>query len=236
MKHSVLTYLLLASLTLPVGAQSMAEKRAYIRLGAAWSQNDLKAYLGDRAFNPIYEVGYDFPGYTETTSFGVYVSYLTAHGDPIAKYAGPAVNHPNLNLPDDYEGLKQSLFGWRVGVDLRFRTPINGFTPFVGVNLNYYDGMRHTHGYIQEYDNKNNYYELLPGSWPAGRAKFGMRVGAEYRITEHWGVSIDGSVSSWHSRTVPDGSVTGQRHYKGINPVAPSWINFAVQYRWGIWQ
>lgn len=225
--------MLLSSLALSLCAQATAENRAYIRVGAAWNQNDLKAYLGDRAFSPIYEVGYDFAGFTETTAFSLYASYLTAHGDPIAKYKGPGTNP---NLPEDYKGLEQSLFGWRAGVDLRFRTPIQGLTPFAGINLNWYDGTRHTIGYVQEWDNKLNYYELLPGSWPSGRQKFGMRIGVEYRFNDTWGMSIDGSVSHWYSKIVAEEtpSVTGQRHYKGINPVAPSWINFAVQYRWSM--
>ena len=216
MKH--LTHFLLSGLLLaPLGAQSTADKRMYIRLGGAMSQNDLKAYLGDRAFNPIYEIGYDFNGPTETTGIGVYVSYLTAHGDPI----------------EQYEGLRQALFGWRFGLDMRFRTPIKGLTPFVGLNVNYYDGIIIEGGRVASPDNVNTYYTITPGYWPESKAKIGMRVGAEYRITESWGVSIDGSVSTWLSKNITYNPnwVTGQRHYKGINPVAPSWINFAVQYR-----
>ena|GEM_PF-2105667 len=226
-------FLILVSLAIPLGAQSVAEKRAYFRLGAAWSQNDLKAFLGDRTFNPIYELGYDFPGISDTTGFAVYASYLTAHGDPIAKYKGPEGISPNR--PDGYDGLRQAIFGWRVGVDMRFRTPIKGFTPFAGINVNWWDGMRITPGYVQEYDNKDNWYELLPGEWPAGTAKFGIRVGAEYRINENWGVSVDGSLSAWYSKQTADNSPTGGRRYEGINPVAPSWINLAVQYRWSFW-
>jgi len=221
MKH-VTFLLLLGAMLAPMSAQSVAEKRLYFRLGAAMSQNDLKAYLGDRAFNPIYEIGYDFNGPTETTGIGVYASYLTAHGDPIERY----------------DGLKQALFGWRFGADLRFRTPIKGFTPFVGFSANFYDGVINQGGRVQDLDNFENYWVIPPGNWPEGRAKIGIRVGAEYRITESWGVSIDGSLSNWYSRsnTAASGpTFTGTRHYKGINPIAPSWINFAVQYRWNLW-
>jgi len=217
-----LTHLMLAGLMLaPLSAQSVAEKRMYVRLGAAMSQNDLKAFLGDRAFNPIYEIGYDFNGPSETTGFSVYASYLTAHGDPIEKY----------------EGLKQALFGWRYGVDMRFRTPIKGFTPFVGLNVNFYDGVVQVSGRVQSLDRYDTYYTIPTKKdadfYPEGKAKIGMRLGAEYRITESWGVSIDASVSTWISKSFtynPDWP-TGQRYYRGINPVAPSWINFAVQYR-----
>jgi len=222
MKHT--TYLLLlSSMLVPLSAlkaQSVAEKRAYVRLGAAMPQNDLKAFLGDRAYSPIYEVGYDFNGPNETTGIGVYVSYLTAHGDNI----------------EHYGGLRQRIFGWRIGSDLRFRTPIKGFTPFVGFSVNWYDGQRAEGGRVQDLDNLENVWILEPGNWPEGKAKLGVRVGAEYRITENWGISIDGSLSNWYSRNpTVQSHPTGPRHYKGINPVAPSWINFAVQYRWNIW-
>ena len=222
MKYS--TLLLLGALLAPLGAQSVAENRAYFRLGGAYSQNDLKAYLGDRAFNPIYEIGYDFHGPTAATGLALYASYLAAHGDPIEKH----------------RGLKQALFGWRAGLDMRFRTPIKGFTPFAGFNVNWYDGLRTEYGEVQDNQAINTRYRLYPGGWGEGKAKMGFRFGAEYRITENWGVSIDNSVSYWMSKsnsgTPAQASLTGARYYKGINPVAPTWLNIAVQYRWNMWE
>ena len=220
MKH-VIYISLLGALIMPLSAQAIAEKRAYARLGAAWSQNDLAAFLGDRAFNPIYEVGLDIPGYNEIIGLGVYCSYLAAHGDPI----------------DKYEGLKQAIWGWRGGADIRFRTPIKGLTPFAGFNLNWWDGQRIVGGRVQNTSNFEEWFDLPKGTYPDGKVKYGMRVGVEYRINESWGVSIDGSMSAWRSRNNSsiNPSPTGQRHYKGVNPVSPSWINFAVQYRWDLW-
>jgi len=217
-----ITYVsLLSALLMPLSAQSVAEKRAYARMGFAWSQNDLDAYLGGRTFNPVYEVGLDIPGYNETTGFAIYASYITAHGDPIEKYGG----------------LQQALYGWRGGADIRFRTPIKGFTPFAGFNLNWWDGIRFQGGRIPDVDNINREIEIPAGTYTDGRVKYGMRVGAEYRINERWGVSIDGSLSAWISsnNSARNPSITGNtRHYKGVNPVNPSWINFAVQYRWDL--
>jgi len=223
MKHTTCIFLL-SALLLPAKAQSVAENRAYLRVGAAGSQNDLKAYLGDRAFNPIYEVGYNFHGPTETTGLAVYGSYLAAHGNPIVKYGG----------------LKQALFSYRLGVDLHFRTPIKGFAPFAGFNVNWFDGLITQSGLVQDNQNKNNQFLILAGAWPEGQAKLGFRFGAEYRITKNWGVSIDNSITHWLSKS-NDGnsgqaSLTGARYYKGINPVAPTWLNIAVQYRWKIWE
>jgi len=221
MKHVI--HLLFSSLMLvPLSAQSVAEKRAYFRLGAAMSQNDLKVYLGDRSYSPIYEIGYDFNGPTEETGLGVYVSYLTAHGDPIERY----------------DGLRQVLFGWRFGVDMRFSTPIKGLTPFMGFSANFYDGQVRATGVVQDVDNINTKHEITPRRWPESRPKIGVRFGIEYRINESWGVVVDGSASTWLSRNsgvVGAANIaTGQRYYKGINPVSPSWINLAVQYRWNV--
>ena len=223
MKHTTCFFLLCLALA-PLHGQSVAENRTYLRVGGAYSQNDLKAYLGDRTFNPIYEVGFDLRGPTEATGLALYGSYLAAHGNQI----------------DKYHGLKQALFSYRLGIDMHFRTPIKGLTPFGGLNVNWFDGIRTHSGWVQDNTNMNNRFDLVPGPWPEGKAKLGFRFGAEYRITEHWGVSIDNSVTHWLSKsndgTPAQTSLTGSRYYKGINPVAPTWLNIAVQYRWNMWE
>jgi len=247
MKHST-CFLLLGALMAPaLGAQSVAENRAYLRLGGAYHMNDMKAYLGDRTFSPVYEFGYDFKGPTESTGFGLYVSYITGHGDPMSKYkyfveyddedeysGRPIPNYLN-------NGMKQMLFGWRLGGDLRYRTPLKGLTLFMGFSANWWDGQRREPGTVQDIDDYENFYVLEAGSksrWPEGKAKVGWRIGAEYRITKNWGVCWDTSVSSWMSRDDSLGqgqqTLTSDRAYKGINPVNPSWMNFSVQYRWSM--
>jgi len=234
MKHSICTLLLGALVAPGLGAQSVAENRMYFRLGGAYHLNDMKAYLGDRAFSPIYEIGYDLKGWTEATGFDLYVSYVTGHGDPIKQYRdwtpGPTDEYVYLN-----DGLKQTLFGWRIGGDMRYRTPLSGLTLFAGFSANWWDGARQESGKVQNADNLLQYYTIAKGQWPEGQAKIGARLGAEYRITKSWGVSWDASVASWLSRNnayAGQETLTGSRAYKGINPVNPSWMNFAVQYRW----
>jgi len=226
-------FMLLGVLLVPLEAQSTAENRTYFRVGGAYSQNDLKAYLGDRAFNPIYEIGYDFNGPTETTGLGIYFSYLAAHGNHIERYKDPG--------DKDSKGLKQALFGWRFGIDMRFRTPIKGLTPFGGFNVNWYDGIRTDGGAVPSADDYRLHFKIPAGKWPEGQAKLGVRWGVEYRITEQWGVSIDNSISHWLSKSNATGdpgqaSMTGNRHYKGVNPVAPTWLSLSVQYRWNAWK
>jgi len=234
MKHSICTLLLGAFVVPGLGAQSVAENRMYFRLGGAYHLNDMKAYLGDRAFSPIYEIGYDFKGPTEATGFGLYVSYVTGHGDPIKQYRDWTTNALDERVYLN-EGMKQTLFGWRIGGDMRYRTPLGGLTLFAGFSANWWDGQRLESGKVQSFENRNVYYTIPRGLWPEGQAKIGARLGAEYRITQRWGVSWDASIASWLSRN--DGyagqeTLTRNKPYKGINPVNPSWMNFAVQYRW----
>jgi hypothetical protein len=236
MKHSTRTLLLGALLAPALGAQSVAENRMYFRLGGAYHLNDMKAYLGDRAFSPIYEIGCDLKGPTEATGFGLYVSYVTGHGDPIGAYRDWTTNALGERV-DINDGLQQTLFGWRLGGDMRFRTPIGGLTLFAGFSANWWDGQRLEPGRVQNVDNVNQHYNITKGRWPEGKEKIGARIGAEYRITKNWGVSWDASVSSWLSRNnayTGQETLTGTRAYKGINPVNPSWMNFAVQYRWSM--
>jgi len=254
MKHST-CFLLLSGLLAPsLSAQSVAEHRTYFRLGGAYHMNDMKAYLGDRAFSPIYELGHDFKGPTESTGFGVYVSYITGHGDSMSQYryfkdfkkfdgpnglVDPGQPGAVRGVEPDYlnDGMKQILFGWRFGADLRYRTPISGLTAFIGFSANWWDGRVLEPGTVRQYNNRDLYYEIPYGPWPDGQAKAGWRIGAEYRITDHWGVTWDTSISSWLSRNNNgrgQETLTGQYAYKGINPVNPSWMNFAVQYRWSL--
>jgi hypothetical protein len=249
MKHST-SFLLLgalaaSSLTPRLGAQSVAENRMYFRLGGAYHLSNLKAYMGDRAYSPIYEIGYDFKGPTETTGYGLYVSYLTGHGDPITRYSdfwADRNDYPIFDDDDNFQyrndGLKQVLYGWRLGLDLRYRTPISGLTLFAGFNANWWDGERLNAGRVQDQDDLDHWFPIPQGSWPEGKAKVGIRMGAEYRITKHWGISWDTSLSSWLQRdgeSYGQDNLTGNKAYKGINPVQPSWMNFAIQYRWSAW-
>jgi hypothetical protein len=193
----------------------------YVRIGAANSQANLRAYLGGRAFNPIYEMGYDFSGLTEYTGLNLYLSYLAAHGDPIEKYGG----------------LKQALFGWRAGIDMRFKTPCGNLNVYAGMNLNWWDGIRVTPGSIPNYDNPRSPFPIRAGEWPEGQAKFGMRLGVEYRFNEKWGVSLDGNTGAWLSMSTINGvqPISGQRNVRGVNPVAPTWIALSAQYRYNLW-
>ena len=235
MRH-LTKFMLLSLLAAPLCAQSVSENRAYLRLGLANSQANLRAYLGGRAYSPIYEIGYDFKGPTEDVGFGVYASYLTAHGDPIKKYAYYDRFDEHDKPIYENDGLQQVLFAWRFGIDMRFRTPVQNLTGYAGASGTFFDGIRQTRATVPDYDDPDYPFTLEPGGYPEGKVKLGLRIGLEYRITKEWGVSLEGSLSSWRSqgenKPVTEGLV---KPVSGINPVRPAWITVSAQYRFNIW-
>jgi len=235
MKH-LTRFMLLSLLAAPLCAQSVSENRAYLRLGLANSQANLRAYLGGRAYSPIYEIGYDFKGPTEDVGFGLYASYLTAHGDPIKAHAYYSGFDGDGKPIYENDGLQQVLFAWRFGIDMRFRTPIQNLTGYAGASGTFFDGLRQTRATVQDYDYPDDPFMLDKGGYPEGKMKLGLRVGLEYRITKEWGVSLEGSLSSWLNRGT-DNPLTDY-FYKpvdGINPVKPAWISVSAQYRFNAW-
>lgn len=209
--------LLAGALSAGLNAQSVAERPAYVRLSAVHPMDNFRAYLGDKT--PVYalEFGYDFAGPDAWMGLGAHLTYLTASGSAIDKYGG----------------LTQSLKGWRLGADLRFKTSVAGLTPFLGLNVTSYRGNRDTGGTLPNYDDPVNPYRVSAGSYPETEVKFGARVGLEYRINSSWGIAIDYSFSEWRSDYRIDDYMptTGPRTMDGVNPLNPSWIALSAQYR-----
>ncbi len=206
---------------LALQAQTVADFPAYFRASAVKPMSDLRAYLGGQDLVYAYELGYDFHGPDAWAGLGIYVTYLVANGSPISTY----------------QGLTQSVYGWRVGGDVRFHTPIKGLTPFIGFSVTAYDGKVNRGGVVPNYDTPSQPYVVPAAPYPEGKGKFGGRVGVEYRINKEWGVALDYSFSEWRSDFQLGGytPVTGQRVVNGLNPVNPSWIALSAQYRFSIW-
>ena len=202
-------------------AQAVAERPAYARVSAVLPSGDLKAYLGDKPLAYSFEVGYDIQGPDEHAALGLYSSYLIANGKAIGKYGG----------------LRQSLYGWRVGADVRFKTPIQGLTPFLGLSMTAYNGVRDEGGLVPNYDVPSKPFQVGTGRYPERKGKFGARVGLEYRLNEAWGVVLDYSFSEWVSDFQLNSymPMTGTRVVDGVNPVHPSWVALSVQYRFKLW-
>jgi hypothetical protein len=119
---------------------------------------------------------------------------------------------------------------------MRFRTPIKNLTGYAGASANFYDGIRNTSARVPNYDQPNNPFTLEPGSYPEGKAKLGLRIGLEYRVTEEWGISLDGNLSSWLNRGGLNPLVSGLiKPVSGVNPVRPAWISVSAQYRFNVW-
>ncbi len=201
----------LAVCALPV----RAEQPDYLRLSALSTQGDLRAYAGGKAFGHGFEVGHglNVPG-SEVIGLGVFAGFLKVTGDASAPMGG----------------LRQSLEAWRVGGDVRFATPLEGLTPYAGINLNYFSGKRLNSGSILTYDGR---YAITPGPYGERGAKFGFRIGLEYRFNRAWGASVDFNHSEWYDDYAKGDHepMTGDRGVKGLNPINPSWLAFSVQYR-----
>lgn len=215
-----LAALILAGCALPaVQAQSAAEKPAYVRLTAVRPMGDLYAYLGQKPLATAFEFGYDFSGPDDLAGLGVYVTRLQASGQAM----------------DKYQGLTQTLNAWRLGGDVRFKTPVQGLTPYLGLSLSFYEGKRTTGGVVPNFDTPATPWIVAPGDYPEkNKAKFGGRLGVEYRFNAAWGMSVDYNFSEWKSeyRLGTFTPITGHRHTDGINPINPSWIGVSAQYRW----
>lgn len=207
----VMVFAGLAASTLLVGA----EQPTYVRLGALSSQGDLRAYAGGKAMGYGLEIGHNLgvPG-AEIIGLDVFAGFMKINGDPSGTFGG----------------LKQNLQAWRLGTDIRFSTPLEGLTPYAGINMNYFQGKRLNGGSVKTYDGT---FSIDAGNYGERKGKFGYRIGLEYRINRSWGVSLDFSQSEWFDDYAQGDHepMTGERAVKGLNPINPSWLSFSVQYR-----
>jgi len=190
----------------------------YARAGLLSTQGNLRAFGGGRVLTPVFELGYSAPIEDLGIGYGVYGSYFALRGKEM----------PN------YDGMKQDLYGYRLGVDLRYETGIPSLTPYVGLSWNFYDGQRKNRGVFHDTSNGTN-YSLPAGPYTESRGKIGARLGLEYRINAKWGVVVDYNFSEWMSqrrnlRTREMGQ-SGPNYADGVNPVRPSWVALSVQYR-----
>lgn len=178
-------------------AQDSAQSRnTYLSASVLFPQADLRQFLGGRSTGWGFEMGYDFKKPDELIGYGVFIGHIRSVGDPRADLA------TSLNFS-----------AWRGGVDLHFNTPLKNLEVYAGLNANYFFGERTsttTAGPL--------------GKLGDSKAKFGARVGAEYRINECWGVTAEYDFAEWRSDS------TSVR-VSGYNPVNPSWLAVSVQYR-----
>lgn len=207
-----------AALPAVLGAQAVAERPAYARLSAVIPMDNFKSYLGAKAPAQALELGYDFSGPDEWAGLGVHLTYLNAAGSSIEKYGG----------------LQQSLRGWRLGGDVRLKTPVKDLTAFAGITVSKYRGRRDAAGVLPNYDAPASPFRVPAGDYPETQTKFGARAGVEYRINAAWGVALDYSFSEWRSDYQINSYTpgTGSRTMDGVNPLNPSWIALSAQYRW----
>lgn len=200
-KLTTLLVLGVAALGLSAGD---AERPFYGRVGGMLSQGDLRDYLGGKAYGYGYEVGYDWTNPEDLIGLSLYGGYVRWNGDP-----------------NDFLDTVQNLRGWRAGIDLRFNTPLKDVTPYAGIGMTFFNGDR---------TKASSVLGLPAGYYGDSKAKFGIRVGFEYRLNEAWGLAFDYNAYEWRSNI--DASAY---KIKGYNPVHPSWVGMSIQYKfnWG---
>lgn len=192
-----------------------AEAPDYFRVSVLSTQGDLRAYAGGKAFGHGFEIGHTLPlPGSDVIGMAVFAGFMKVNGDASSRFGG----------------LKQSLQAWRFGADFRFATPLPALTPYVGFNVNFFDGKRLNAGSVNTYDGT---YALDPGPYAEGKAKLGFRLGLEYRFNERWGASVDYNHSEWYNDFAKGDHIpmSGERPITGLNPINPSWLAFSVQYR-----
>lgn len=219
MRHLGCTLLAACALT---GLQAQSEPPAYVRLTAVAPMGDLRAYLGDRPLATALELGWDFHRPDAVTGIGVHATVLQAKGRDIPRYGG----------------LTQDLKAFRLGADMRMRTPVAGLLARIGLGMAFYNGTRATTGTVPNLDDPTKPWIMPPGTYKEKKGKFGGRVGAEYQINDRWGLALDYNFSEWtsDSRIADYTPVSGNRHVDGVNPVNPSWVGLSVQYRFHAWK
>jgi len=193
----------LAALTLAASAAMAAEPAEtpfYFRASHLVLQEDWADYNGGQTRGHGFEIGYTRPTSEENIiTWGLFAGFVKSVGDY------------RSDLDTSF-----SVDAFRVGADVVFKTPLDPLRAYAGVNLQHWDGKQDLAS------------SVLGPKKPFGdsKAKFGLRIGLEYRITEHWGVSVDYNASEWVSNqnnsTYP---------VSGYNPVNPSWVALSVQYR-----
>lgn len=194
------TIVALAIVASCAAAAEPAENPYYLRASYLSLQEDWRSFNGGESRGHGFEIGYTHGASAENViTWGLYAGFVKSVGKM----------RPEL---DTY----LSANALRMGVDVVFNTPIEPLRAYAGLNLQYWDGQQETNSKV-----------LGPKTAiPDTNAKFGLRLGVEYRITQHWGVSLDYNASEWISdqdkSTYP---------MTGYNPVNPSWVALSVQYR-----
>ncbi len=116
-------------------------------------------------------------------------------------------------------GTTFSLQGWRAGMDLLFDTPVKPLKAYAGLSFNYWTGDASTPTTAITGTNPPT------TSFQDGAAKFGWRLGVEYRLNRSLAISADYNQSEWRH----DNSIN-TRPVKGLNPVNPNWVGLTVRY------
>lgn len=195
------TLLVLGAAAVGLGAGE-AEKPFYGRVSALFSQGDLRQFLGGQSLGYGFEAGYDWTKPEDLIGLSLYGGYVRWNGD----------YHTDLDVT-------QQMTAWKAGIDLRFNTPVKGLQPYAGLGLAFFNGTRVSDSSVLG----------DAGPYPDTNAKFGIRLGVEYKITPAWAVAVDYNAFEWRSDI--NNELGAAYQVPGYNPVNPSWLGVSVQYR-----
>jgi hypothetical protein len=113
-----------------------------------------------------------------------------------------------------------SLNGMSLGAEVTFKTPWPSLVPHAGLMLTKWSGSASGFENLAErqlqYDNA---------------VKFGLRLGADYSITEHLIAGVNFSLSEWRSHRDYAANTSNPLMSNGFNPVSPSWVNITCRWR-----
>lgn len=178
-------------------ASEPAETPFYARASQLYLQSDWADLNGGQKRGHGFEVGYTRPASEQDLiTWGLYAGFVKSVGDYRVS-----------------EGVSFTTDALRFGADLNLKTPFEPLRAYAGFNIQYWSGNKVFPKGIKE-------------PIPDTNAKFGLRLGVEYRITKHWGVSLDYNAAEW----ISDEEKTTYP-VAGFNPVHPSWYALSVQYR-----
>lgn len=201
MKHA--RYLLVGVVAASAFAQGAGSKPLYLGATYVINQGDLRKYAGGQVRSYAFEFGYEVIPSDEVIGLNVYARYMRTFGDPRVGTGFPA------------GGVKLNLDAWTGGADLTFATPIAGLVPYAGLNLNFWDG------------SKSTAFGTPPFAFEDSKAKFGVRLGVQYRFNAAWSAAVDYNFAEWRAIRA------GEARLQGVNPMNPSWVGLTARYNFG---
>lgn len=192
-------YLLAGLLATSAFAQEAKTKPLYFGATYVINEGDLRKYAGGKERSFAVEAGYELIPSEEGIGANLYARYMRTFGE----------RRFGTGFPTG--GVKLNLDAWTGGLDLTFATPVKGLVPYVGINLNFWDGSKSDAFLVPKY------------SFEDSKVKIGARLGLQYRVNASWSAAVDYNFAEWRSART-------ESRIPGVNPMNPSWVGVTARY------